>query len=183
MAKVIIMSGPSGAGKSTITKAVSKELNIPLMISATTRKPRENEKNGVDYYFLSHSEFEKKIEQNDLLEYEKIHENYYGTLKSLVDENLNKYGSVILEIDAKGTMQMLEKYNYDYILVFCKTKTIEELRDRIVNRAKISEEDLNKRLERAIMEIEYEKYYNYHIINDDFKTSCEEFKKIIKENL
>lgn len=181
--KIFIMSGPSGAGKSTITKEVSKRLNIPLIISATTREPREGEKNGIDYFFLTKEEFEKKIEENGLLEYEKIHNNYYGTLISEVEKNLEKYGSVILEIDAKGTKQLIDKYNYDFVLIFCKTRTIEELKNRILSRASIDEDNLNKRIERVKLELEYEKLYKYHIINDDFDVACNEFSNIIKENI
>lgn len=183
MGKIFIMSGPSGAGKSTITKEVSKRLNIPLIISATTRKPRAGEVNGVDYFFLSKKEFENKIKENDLLEYEKIHDNYYGTLISEVEKNLEKYGNVILEIDAKGTKQLIDKYKYNFVLIFCKTRTIDELKKRILSRSEIDEDNLNKRIERVKLELEYEYLYEYHIINDDFEVACNEFSNIIKENI
>lgn len=185
MDKIVIMSGPSGAGKSTITRYVSNLLDIPLMISATTRKPREGEQDKKDYFFLTKEEFEKKISENDLMEYENIHGNYYGTLKSEVDKFLNYKNIVILEIDAKGTMQIYEKYKnqYEFILVFCKTQSLDVLKDRITKRAFISEEELTKRLNRAKIELEYEKKYNYTIVNNDFDKACEEFKEIILKNL
>lgn len=186
MGKIFIMSGPSGAGKSTITKKVSKDLNIPLMISATTREPRPGEIDGKDYFFMSVNEFEEKIKNNGFLEYEKVHNNqYYGTLISEVEKGLEKSGAVILEIDTKGTTQLLEKYKnkYEFILVFCKTNSIDELKDRILNRADMPADILKKRLERAIKELEYEKNYNYTIINEDFEKSCSEFMNIIKSNL
>ncbi len=100
--KLFIVSGPSGSGKSTITKKVRDILNIPLSISATTRKPRVGEVDGVDYYFLTTNEFEKKIENDEFFEYANVHGNYYGTLISQIDKKLELGQNVILEIDVQG---------------------------------------------------------------------------------
>lgn len=182
---LFIMSGPSGAGKSSITKYVSNLTHIPLMISATSRKPRLGEENGKDYYFLTKEEFEKNIENDLMMEYEKIYDNYYGTLKSKVDEALDNNKSVILEIDAKGAMNIYSKYKniYNIVLVFCKTKSIQVLIDRITKRSAISEEELEKRVDRVKLELKFAKYYHYTIVNDDFNKSCNEFYEIIKKTL
>ena len=105
-----IVSGPSGAGKSTICRKVRKILGINLATSATTREPRVGEVHGVDYYFLSHAEFEKKIQEGAFLEYAKVHNNYYGTLKSEVESRVNQGEKVILEIDVQGGLQVKALY-------------------------------------------------------------------------
>lgn len=107
--KLVIVSGPSGSGKSTVTKIVKDRLNIPLSISATTRKPRVGEIEGKDYFFLSEEEFKKRIEEDKFYEYANVHGNYYGTLKEVVENNLNKGLNVILEIDVQGALIAKEK--------------------------------------------------------------------------
>lgn len=115
--KLIIVSGPSGSGKSTVTKIVKERLNIPLSISATTRKPRDGEIEGKDYYFLTEEEFKKRIEKDEFYEYANVHGNYYGTLKETVEKNIEKGLNVILEIDVQGALIAKEKKK-DAVLVF-----------------------------------------------------------------
>ena len=107
--KLIIVSGPSGSGKSTVTKLVKDKLNIPLSISATTRQPRVGEIDGKDYFFLTKEIFEQKIKNDEFYEYANVHGNYYGTLKEVVENNLNKGLNVILEIDVQGALIAKEK--------------------------------------------------------------------------
>ena len=176
--KLIIVSGPSGSGKSTVTKIVKDRLNIPLSISATTREPRVGEVNGKDYYFLTKEQFEEKIKNDEFYEYANVHGNYYGTLKEVVENNLNKGLNVILEIDVQGALIAKEKKS-DATLVFFKTENMEVLEKRLRNRETDSEEVIKLRLENALKELEYEKKYDFTIVNVDIEKSCEELINII----
>lgn len=176
--KLIIVSGPSGSGKSTVTKLVKDRLNIPLSISATTRQPRVGEIDGKDYFFLTREIFEQKIKNDEFYEYANVHGNYYGTLKEVVESNLNKGLNVILEIDVQGAL-IAKKKKKDAILVFFRTKDMETLENRLRNRKTDSEEVIQLRLKNAAKELEYEPEYDYTIINNDIKQSCKELINII----
>ena len=176
--KLFIVSGPSGSGKSTGTKVVKDRLNIPLSISATTRKPRNGEIDGKDYFFLTKETFEQKIKNDEFYEYANVHGNYYGTLKEVVESNLNKGLNVILEIDVQGALIAKEKKK-DAVLVFFRTKDMETLEKRLRNRNTATEEVLQTRLKNALKELEYEKKYDYTIINNDIEESCRELINII----
>lgn len=176
--KLFIVSGPSGSGKSTITKKVRDILNIPLSISATTRKPRVGEVDGVDYYFLTTNEFEKKIENDEFFEYANVHGNYYGTLISQIDKKLELGQNVILEIDVQGGIIAKSK-RPDAILIFCKTEDENILENRLRARNTDSEEIILKRLENAKKELEYEKKYDYVIVNKKLEISIQELINII----
>ena len=176
--KLFIVSGPSGSGKSTVTKLVKDRLNIPLSISATTRKPRNGEIDGKDYFFLTKETFEQKIKNDEFYEYANVHGNYYGTLKEVVESNLNKGLNVILEIDVQGALIAKKKKN-DAVLVFFRTKDMETLEKRLRNRNTDTEEVIQTRLKNALKEMEYEKKYDYTIINNDIEESCKELINII----
>ena len=176
--KLIIVSGPSGSGKSTVTKLVRDRLNIPLSISATTRKPRVGEIDGKDNFFLTKETFEQKIQNDEFYEYANVHGNYYGTLKEIVENNLNNGLNIILEIDVQGALIAKEKKK-DAILVFFRTRDMETLETRLRNRKTDTEEVIQLRLKNAKKELEYEPKYDYTIINDDIEKSCEELIKII----
>jgi len=176
--KLFIVSGPSGSGKSTVTKLVKDRLNIPLSISATTREPRDGEMNGKDYFFLTKEAFEQKIKNDEFYEYANVHGNYYGTLKEVVESNLNKGLNVILEIDVQGALIAKEKKK-DAVLIFFRTKDMETLEKRLRNRNSDSEEVIQTRLKNALKELEYEKKYDYTIINNDIEESCTALVNII----
>ena len=176
--KLIIVSGPSGSGKSTVTKLVKDRLNIPLSISATTRQPRVGEIDGKDYFFLTKEIFEQKINNDEFYEYANVHGNYYGTLKEVVESNLNKGLNVILEIDVQGAL-IAKETKKDAILVFFRTRDMETLENRLRNRKTDSEEVIQLRLKNAAKELEYEPKYDYTIINDDIEMSCQELINII----
>ncbi|MCI6152977.1 guanylate kinase [Fusobacterium perfoetens] len=176
---LFVVSGPSGAGKSTICRLVRKILNINLATSATTRKPRVGEIDGRDYYFLTIEEFERKLKNDEFLEYAKVHENYYGTLKSEVENRLAKGENVILEIDVQGGLQVKAKYP-NANMIFFKTPTKEELEQRLRGRKTDSEETIQLRLKNSLKELEYEKEYDTTIINYTVEKSCEELINIIR---
>lgn len=177
---LFVVSGPSGAGKSTVTKLVREEMEIPLAISATTRQPRVGEKNGVDYYFLSVDEFEKKIEEEGFLEYANVHGNYYGTLKSEVEAKLFSGQDVILEIDVQGGEQIKKKFP-EAVLVFFKAPDEEELEKRLRGRNTDSEEVIKLRLENSLKELQYEKFYDLVIVNNTVEKAVEKLKIIIRK--
>lgn len=176
---LFIVSGPSGAGKSTICRLVRKMLNINLATSATTRKPRKGEINGADYYFLSVEEFEEKLKNGDFLEYAKVHENYYGTLKSEVENRLLNGENVILEIDVQGGLQVKDVYK-DSNMIFFKTPTLEDLEKRLRGRKTDDEETIQLRLKNSLKELEFESKYDISIVNYTVEKSCEELINIIK---
>ena len=178
--KLVIVSGPSGSGKSTVTKIVKDRLDIPLSISATTRKPRVGEIDGKDYFFLTKEKFEEKIKSDEFYEYANVHGNYYGTLKEVVESNLKKGNNVILEIDVQGALVVKEKKK-DAVLVFFKTENMDVLEERLRKRKTDSEEIILTRLKNASEELKYESEYDYTIINNDIEKSCQELIDIINK--
>ena len=175
-----VVSGPSGAGKSTVCKMVREMLGINLSISATSRQPRVGEQEGVDYFFLTAREFEKKIQNGDFLEYANVHGNYYGTLKSEVEERLKKGEKVILEIDVQGGVQVKEKFPAAN-LIFFKTPSKEELEKRLRGRNTDSEEVIQARLKNSLKELEYEKKYDRVVINHEIDQACRDLINIIEK--
>lgn len=175
---LFVISGPSGSGKSTICKELEKEENIKISISATTRNIRNGEEEGINYYFLSKEEFERKISENAFYEYAKVFNNYYGTLKDKVDDMLKEGYNVILEIDVQGAMQIREQ-NKDAVLIFIMPPSEEELIKRLTGRNTESEEQLKIRIETAKEEISYKDKYDYVVINDNLEKAVEEIKEII----
>ncbi len=183
MSKIIVVSAPSGAGKTTIVRSVLEKIpKIVFSISATTRKRRDFEVDGVDYFFLSESEFKQKIDANEFVEWESFYGYYYGTLKSFVNSETEKGNSVLLEVDVKGAMKIKEVYP-EAISIFILPPSIEELKNRLINRKTETEEDLIKRFERAKMEIEFKKHFQYKVINDDLESAKEKVFDILKNEL
>ncbi|SES65944.1 guanylate kinase [Natronincola peptidivorans] len=177
---LIVVSGPSGAGKGTICKNLL-ELNpdIKISISATTRAPRKGEVEGVNYYFISNQDFEEMLQQDALLEYAKVYDNYYGTPKKYVLDNLEKGNDVLLEIDIVGALQVKDKFK-DGVFVFILPPSLEELKNRIVGRGTESNVDIEKRYGCAIEEIEQVIKYDYAVINDDVDRATKDVEAIIK---
>ncbi len=165
---LMVLSGPSGVGKSTLVNFLKENYgeNLHFSISATTRKPRGKEKNGVDYIFLAKNEFERRIENNEFLEYALVHDNYYGTLKEQVFPFMEMGKDVILDIDVQGGQTIKKNFN-DAVLVFIAPPSIEELKNRLLKRGTDSIQIIEKRLKNAIYEINQAKHYDYILVNDD----------------
>ncbi len=182
MSKLIIISAPSGAGKTTIVREIMKDdtLNLMFSVSATSRKPRDNEKNGIDYYFITPEEFKQKIRNNEFIEWEEVYPNqFYGTLKSEVERiwKLNK--NVIFDVDVKGGINIKKQYPEQSLSIFIMPPSIEELRNRLIKRGTETEESLEKRISKAEFEISLSEKFDKIVINDDLNQAIQETKSLI----
>ena len=181
--ELIIISGTTCAGKGTVIKELLKNNNnIVLSTSYTSRPIRPGEVNGVDYYFITHDEFEKKIENDDFLEYAKVrYGEYFGTPKKEVIELLNSGKDVILEIDVQGALIIKEKFP-NTLLIFILAPSMEEVKRRIINRKTETKEQIIERFKTAYREINEVNKYNYVVINDEVDRCVEKIKSIIIAN-
>ncbi|SFC72309.1 guanylate kinase [Clostridium uliginosum] len=176
---LIVISGPSGAGKGTICKELLKNnKDLSLSVSATTRCPRNGEIDGVNYYFLTREEFEKRIDENDFLENAEVYGNYYGTPKSNVEETLENGNDVILEIDIQGALKVKENTE-EGVFIFILPPSMEELKQRIIKRGSETPESLMKRFKSAYKEINFVSKYNYAVVNDKVDVAVEKLEAII----
>ena len=169
---LLVVSGPSGAGKGTICGLLRKALpDLAYSVSVTTRAPREGEVDGKDYFFKTVSQVKDMIFRGELLEYAQVYGNYYGTPKPYVMGLLNEGRDVLLEIDVQGALQ-IKKVFPDGVFVFVVPPTLSELRARIYNRGKDTEEVIEKRLKEATHELRYASKYDYIIVNDIAKKAA-----------
>lgn len=176
---LIVVCGPSGVGKGTLlSKILNEDKKIMFSVSATTREPRQGENEGIDYFFKTKVQFEDMIKNDDLLEWVKYCDNYYGTPKAFIDSSISDGNDVILDIEVEGAMRVKEKYP-ECILVFVVPPTIEELKKRIEKRGSESSISVSKRLKRAEEELNYIDKYDYVIVNDDVNEAINELKSII----
>jgi len=176
---ILVLSGPSGAGKSTIINHASDEIGeYYFSISTTTRQPREGEQNGVDYYFVTHDEFEEGIKAGDFLEYATVHGNYYGTSLKPVNEALAEGKLVIFDIDVQGHRLVRAKMG-DYVTsVFITPPTLKELEKRLYARATDDTSIIERRIENAKEEIKAVDEFDFVIINDEIPKAAQEFATI-----
>ena len=176
---LLVVSGPSGAGIGTICKALlNKNDQIKLSVSATTRKPRNGEVHGVNYFFIEKEEFTKMIENGEFLEYAQIYDNFYGTPKAAIIECLEKGQDVILEIEMQGARQIKEVYP-EGVFIFVLPPSLEELKSRIVGRGTETQEEIEKRFSCAFEEINQIVNYDYFIVNEDIEKSVSDVEAII----
>ncbi len=178
---LIVVSGPSGAGKDTIvSKVVENMKNIKISISMTSRSPRGNEKDGKDYYFVTKEEFEKSIENGELLEYAIVHNGkYYGTPKAKIDEDLNKGISIVLVIDIQGALKIKEKIP-EALFIFIMPPSMEILKKRLIARNTESKDKILERFKTAYTEINEYTKYNYVVVNDKLDVAVDKVEAIIK---
>jgi guanylate kinase len=182
---VIIISGPSGSGKNTIIDHLIKIYGGKLteIVTTTTRKPRENEIHGIDYYFISLEEFQARVKAGDFVEYEEVNAGtWYGTYKSEFQKLISTNQIAIFDIDVKGAINIKKLYPQNTYTIFIKTPSIDILRDRIINRNdKMSEEEIQKRLTRAEFEYTFIDEYDQLLINDKLEETLSEAEKIVSE--
>lgn len=176
---IIILSSPSGAGKSSLAKALLEiDNSLRLSISATTRKPRPNEQDGVNYYFKTKSEFEELVKQNQFLEHAKIYDNYYGTPKKHVENLLNQGLDVLFDIDWQGA-RSIKQNAVNAVSIFILPPNLEVLEQRLRNRAADNEEAIQLRMASAQAEISHSNEYDHIITNDDFNDTLQQIHTII----
>lgn len=176
--RLIVISGFSGAGKGTVVKKLLEKYNYSLSISATTRAPREGEVDGREYYFKTVDEFKSLIDYNGLIEWAQYVDNYYGTPRKFVEDEIANGKNVILEIEVQGAMNIKSQYP-NAILIFISTKDIETLHERLAGRGTETEEVIQKRISRAAEEAESMEAYEYIVINDDLDTCVDAVNSIV----
>ena len=183
MAKLIIFSAPSGAGKSTLVRyLLAQELNLQFSISATSRLPRGEEKNGVEYYFLSPDEFRERIGRNEFLEYEEGYKDkFYGTLKSEVDRILGEGKNVVFDVDCIGGLNIKKIYGNRALSIFVMPPSVEVLRERLEKRGTDSSQVIENRLSKAEYEMSFAPRFDVVVCNDDFDRAKDEILKLVSD--
>ena len=178
-----ILSGPSGVGKTVFLKKILEEFsNLKCIASYTTRKPREGEKEGETYFFVSPEEFQKLKEEGELLEWEEVHGHFYATAKKEVERVWSEGGAIIKDLDVKGFLSVKKIYPHA-TGIFIHPPSLNELKNRLQERGQESEEDIKKRLSIASGEIAKARHFDFQITNDEFVKAFDEFKKIIQNKI
>jgi guanylate kinase len=183
--KLIIFTAPSGAGKTTLVRHLLKtRKDVAFSISACTRPPRHGEANGMDYYFLTTEEFERKVQRKEFVEYEEVYENqYYGTLRSEIERVWAAGKHVLFDIDVKGARSIKEAYGEHALSVFVKPPSFEILKQRLINRKTEDEGSLRKRINRVREEMTYERVFDVTLINNDLDTALVEAERLVAQFL
>jgi len=179
---MVVLSSPSGAGKTTITKKIQQKFNsFKISVSHTTRKPRLNEIDGIDYFFIDENLFEKKIKENFFYEYAKIFDNYYGTSKTAVDKMI-KNNDVIFDIDWQGNQQLSKFNELNLIKIFITTSTKKTLKERLISRNQDGKLEVEKRLKAYDLDVIHWRDYDYVVINENLENCFRQVEKIIQSH-
>ena len=178
--KIILVTAPSGAGKTSIIRYLMKKFpQIAFSVSATTRQPRENEKDGEDYYFISEKEFKEKIHHKEFLEWEMVYEGkYYGTLKDEIERIWAQNKVPVLDIDVQGAIHVQQQYPVNTFSVFIQPPSVQELKSRLLMRGSETEESLLARINKSAFEMTFKSYFENVVINNDFDEACKQAEKI-----
>ena len=177
---MLILSSPSGAGKTTLTKKIQQKYqNFKISVSHTTRRPRSNEVEGIDYFFVNPNEFKKKIFNNEFYEYAKIFDNYYGTARDSVNELLKNNNNILFDIDWQGTQQLSKFKELKLIKIFLLPPDKKELKNRLIQRNQDNIDIISKRLETYDNDIHHWSDYDHVIINDNLEHCFSQIEKII----
>ena len=179
---VFVVSGASGSGKTTICRIMSNEFGLYYSVSHTTRPKRHREVNERDYYFVEKSEFESMIEADEFYEWAKVYDNYYGTSKSVIDQQHANGRGVILDLDTQGAALIKDAFP-DAVLVFLKTPDLKDLQDRLTKRGRDSNDEIKKRVAYAENEISKINQYDYVIMNDDLDDAVKVAREIVQKHL
>ena len=186
MEKLVIFSAPSGSGKTTVVQHLLKVMNndLAFSVSATTRKKRPNEIEGKDYYFLDEETFRTKLAANEFLEYEEVYKGlFYGTLFSEVDRVWASGKAIVFDVDVKGGLNIKQQFGAKALAVFLRPPSIKVLMERLRKRDTEVEHHLQERIDKANLELEFEKEFDIVIINDDLKKTLSEAEKVVKDFL
>ncbi len=181
--KLIIISAPSGSGKTTLVKHILSSLNnISFSVSACSRKPRQNEIDGKDYFFLTLSDFKTKIENDEFIEWEEVYKNhFYGTLNSEVEKMRKTGRHVAFDVDVAGGVSIKSKFGNDALAIFIKPPSIDALKQRLIGRATDNSENITTRIEKADLELTYEDKFDVTIINDNLTEAKKEIVDLISK--
>tara|TARA_Y100000768_G_scaffold375516_1_gene346420 strand:+ start:1152 stop:1727 length:576 start_codon:yes stop_codon:yes gene_type:complete len=181
---MIVLSSPSGAGKTTISKKIQQKFsNFKISISHTTRKPRANEVDSVDYFFITKDEFENKIKNKEFYEFAKIFDNYYGTSKKSVNDLKDKNFNILFDIDWQGTNQLSKYKELNLVKIFILPPNKNELKKRLIDRSKGNADSIEKRLSSYDEDKHHWNEYDYILINDNLENCFSQIEKIIKKEL
>jgi guanylate kinase len=183
LGKLIILSGPSGAGKSTLACYIldKPEYNLAFSVSACSRKKREGEVEGKDYYFMSIDSFKSKIEENEFLEWEEVYPlNYYGSLKSEVEKLRSLGKNVMFDVDVMGALNIKRKYKEQALCIFIKPPSLEVLEERLKSRQTDTPESISKRVKKARMELLYANKFDHIITNENLDLAYREADELVK---
>ena len=177
---MVILSSPSGAGKTTLVKLLSEKKNFFISVSHTTRTPRSNEINGIDYFFINKKSFQKLVDGNEFLEFAKVFDNYYGTSKNNVIKKLNDGNNVIFDIDWQGTEQIIKKkLDFKIVTIFILPPSKKVLNERLSNRDMKDKLIVEERMKQFDKDILHWKNYNYVVVNDNLQDCYEKISKIL----
>tara|TARA_Y100001970_G_scaffold109000_1_gene136161 strand:+ start:1343 stop:1918 length:576 start_codon:yes stop_codon:yes gene_type:complete len=181
---LLVLSSPSGAGKTTLSKKIQQSDNsFKISVSHTTRKPRPNEVDGVDYFFVNKDKFHELISKNAFYEYSKIFDNFYGTSKNSVNEITKRKLNVLFDIDWQGTQQLSKFKDLNLLTIFILPPSKEELEKRLIARNQDGKESIKKRLLAYSNDIKHSDEYDYVIVNDNVENCFKQIKKIISDRL
>lgn len=181
--KLIVISAPSGCGKTTIARAILQKYPTMLFsVSATTRAPRTGEQDGKDYFFLTKEDFQRRVRAGELVEWEEIYSDYYGTLRSEVDRSLNRGKVMLFDVDVKGALSIKKHYPHDSVLIFIKPPNFEVLKQRLLNRKTENEATIKRRLDRVPMELDKGSQIDWQVVNDDLQKAIDNVDHIIRQH-
>ena len=184
MTNLIVLSAPSGAGKTTVARHILTEFpHCEFSVSATTRTMRSGEEHGKDYFFLTREDFIAKVDNGELVEYEEIFGNFYGTLRTQTDQRISENRVILFDVDVKGAVSLREAYPKDSLLIYIAPPDLEVLGERLRARKTESEEQIKQRLSRAAMEMEYMRHFDHIIINDKLDVTLSKAHSIVEEAL
>lgn len=180
--KVVVVVAPSGSGKTTIARHLLRDIKrLRFSVSATTRPPRRNEAEGVDYYFLSHDEFQRRIDRGDFLEWEEFYNGQrYGSLRSEIDKQLKKGYFILFDVEVKGAVNIKKAFGDRCLSIFIKPPSMEELQNRLLKRGTEDDKTLAQRLERAKMEMGYEKQFDVSVVNDNLDEAYTRVRSLVE---
>ena len=183
--KMIIITAPSGSGKTSITRHLLNEFpQLVFSISATTRAPRENEKNGQDYYFMTVEEFQKRIKSEEFVEWEMVYEGkYYGTLKTELKRVWKNEQVPVLDIDVQGAIHVQQEYPVNSFFLFIQPPSVEELKKRLQDRGSETAESLEARMNKSTYELSFKTHFENVIINNDLSVACKEAENLVRKFL
>ena len=185
--RLIIVSAPSGSGKSTIIKWLMEqhpELNLSFSVSCTSRQPRGNEQDGVEYFFLSPEEFRQRIDNDEFLEYEEVYEGrFYGTLKAQVERQQKAGQNVVFDVDVKGGCNIKRHYGDEALSLFIQPPSVEELRRRLEGRGTDTPEAIENRLAKAEYELTFAPQFDHIVVNDDLDAAKQETLRLVEDFL